>query len=64
MNVEEWIAVMKISLPVILLDETMKFIARKFIDGKRFDEELAYMILTWLAYFALVLYFHPFVPIF
>lgn len=29
---EEWMAVLKISLPVILLDETMKFTARKFID--------------------------------
>lgn len=32
LNVEEWIAVMKMSLPVIILDETLKFAARKFID--------------------------------
>lgn len=32
LNTEEWIAVMKISLPVVLLDEALKFIARKFID--------------------------------
>jgi len=32
LNLEEWVAVMKISFPVILLDETLKFIARKFAD--------------------------------
>lgn len=32
LDTNEWIAVMKISLPVLLLDEALKFIARKFID--------------------------------
>jgi Ca2+ transporting ATPase len=32
LNIEEWMAVMKISIPVILLDEVLKFIARKFTD--------------------------------
>jgi len=32
LNIEEWIAVLKISLPVILLDETLKFVARKITD--------------------------------
>nr|ABS19815.1 sarco/endoplasmic reticulum calcium ATPase isoform A [Pinctada fucata] len=32
LNVAEWIAVLKISIPVIILDETLKFIARKFTD--------------------------------
>ena len=34
LNVVEWIAVLKISLPVILLDEVLKFIARNYIDGQ------------------------------
>ncbi|KAI8502841.1 Sarcoplasmic/endoplasmic reticulum calcium ATPase 2 [Branchiostoma belcheri] len=34
LNGEEWFAVLKISTPVILLDEVMKYIARNFIDGK------------------------------
>lgn len=33
LNMEEWFAVMKISLPVVLLDEVMKFVARKYIDA-------------------------------
>ncbi|XP_061189819.1 calcium-transporting ATPase sarcoplasmic/endoplasmic reticulum type-like isoform X3 [Saccostrea echinata] len=32
LNLAEWIAVLKISFPVIILDETLKFIARKFTD--------------------------------
>jgi len=32
LNLVEWIAVMKISLPVLLLDEALKFAARKWVD--------------------------------
>ena len=31
---EEWFAVLKISFPVLLLDELLKFIARNYIDSK------------------------------
>jgi len=50
----EWWAVLKISLPVILLDETLKFVARKFIDGNRSSMELIYLIGSWVLYFALL----------
>jgi len=32
LNLTEWIAVLKISLPVVLIDEALKFFARKFAD--------------------------------
>nr|ACX35339.1 calcium-transporting ATPase variant 2 [Lumbricus rubellus] len=32
LNIEEWLAVLKISFPVILIDEVLKFIARRFTD--------------------------------
>lgn len=32
LNLYEWIAVLKMSVPVLLLDEILKFIARKFVD--------------------------------
>jgi len=32
LNVTEWLAVLKISMPVIFLDEILKFIARNYID--------------------------------
>ncbi|KAI8491654.1 Sarcoplasmic/endoplasmic reticulum calcium ATPase 2 [Branchiostoma belcheri] len=38
LNGEEWFAVLKISTPVILLDEVMKYIARNFIDVARADK--------------------------
>ena len=30
----QWVTVMKFSLPVILLDELLKFVARNYADGK------------------------------
>jgi len=33
LNLEEWLAVMKISIPVVLLDETLKFVARKYFEA-------------------------------
>ena len=35
LNVPEWIAVLKISFPVIIIDELLKLIARNFTDGIR-----------------------------
>ena len=32
LTIEEWMAVLKISFPVILLDEALKFVARRFTD--------------------------------
>ncbi|CAD5213323.1 unnamed protein product [Bursaphelenchus okinawaensis] len=41
LSIVEWIAVLKISLPVILLDEVLKFVARNYIeDHKTAREEL------------------------
>merc|ERR1719361_3372732 len=34
LSVAQWITVMKFSLPVILLDELLKFVARNYADGK------------------------------
>ena len=31
----QWVTVLKFSLPVILLDELLKFVARNYTDGKR-----------------------------
>jgi Ca2+ transporting ATPase len=33
LNIEEWLAVIKISVPVILIDETLKFVARKYVEA-------------------------------
>jgi Ca2+ transporting ATPase len=32
LNGEEWIAVLKFSLPVVLIDEGLKFIAREYVE--------------------------------
>lgn len=37
LNMTQWVAVLKFSLPVLLLDELLKFIARKFIDVELAD---------------------------
>jgi len=33
LNLEEWLAVVKISVPVVLIDETLKFVARKYVEA-------------------------------
>ncbi|CAG2055652.1 unnamed protein product [Timema podura] len=33
LGVDEWVTVMKFSIPVVLLDETLKFVARRITDG-------------------------------
>ncbi len=43
----QWITVMKFSLPVILLDELLKFVARNYADGKetgRWHELIAVLV--------------------
>uniref|UniRef100_A0A8C4P0V0 Calcium-transporting ATPase n=1 Tax=Dicentrarchus labrax TaxID=13489 RepID=A0A8C4P0V0_DICLA len=34
LNVEQWMMVLKLSLPVILIDEVLKFVARTYLEGK------------------------------
>jgi hypothetical protein len=34
LSLEQWVTVMKFSLPVILLDELLKVVARNFTDGR------------------------------
>ncbi|RWS12224.1 Calcium-transporting ATPase sarcoplasmic/endoplasmic reticulum type-like protein [Dinothrombium tinctorium] len=53
LGAEEWWTVLKISLPVVLLDETLKFVARKFIDGNKNHMELLHLIGAWLTFFAI-----------
>jgi len=50
LNLTEWTAVLKISIPVIILDETLKFVARKFTDGNTSYLELAAIMAVWAIY--------------
>lgn len=34
LNVEQWMVVLKLSFPVILIDEVLKFVARNYLEGK------------------------------
>uniref|UniRef100_A0A6Q2XC20 Calcium-transporting ATPase n=1 Tax=Esox lucius TaxID=8010 RepID=A0A6Q2XC20_ESOLU len=40
LNVEQWLVVLKLSFPVILIDEVLKFIARNYLESKSFTETL------------------------
>jgi len=55
LSLEEWMAVLKISFPVILLDETLKFVARKFTDGKNPLYTCYWIIGMWVVYIGLAL---------
>lgn len=34
LNVEQWMMVLKLSFPVILIDEMLKFVARNYLEGE------------------------------
>lgn len=54
LSTAQWIAVLKISLPVLLLDETLKFIARKYTDGENPLYSCHWTVLAWAIYFAYI----------
>ncbi|XP_050437278.1 calcium-transporting ATPase sarcoplasmic/endoplasmic reticulum type isoform X2 [Adelges cooleyi] len=56
LTVDEWITVMKFSIPVVLLDETLKFIARRFTDGKSVITSVWGIVLMWSVFFAVIIY--------
>lgn len=56
LTVDEWITVMKFSLPVILLDETLKFTARKYADGKGYWVGSHGIAIMWLVFAVLIVY--------
>jgi P-type Ca2+ transporter type 2A len=55
---EEWITVMKFSIPVILLDESLKFVARKVTDGERgiYPSGSHWIAVMWGVYAVLIMY--------
>lgn len=71
LTILEWWAVLKISIPVILLDEVLKFVARTFIDGNHpakadshssstpcstsASKELLLLIFVWITYFIVLI---------
>jgi Ca2+ transporting ATPase len=53
LSVAQWMTVMKFSLPVILLDEGLKWVARNYADGKGLNHrlhELAIILAVMVAY--------------
>lgn len=51
---DEWMTVMKFSIPVVLLDETLKFVARKIADGENALYKVHGIILMWAVFFGLL----------
>lgn len=54
LTVEEWLTVMKFSIPVVLLDELLKFVARKITDGENPIYTVHWIVLMWAVFFALL----------
>lgn len=56
LNTAEWLVVLKISFPVILLDETLKFVARRQASGSSAFLGVLSVVGMWAAYVAFLLY--------
>merc|ERR1712071_295770 len=57
LTIDEWIAVLKMSFPVILLDEVLKFFARKYTDGENPLWSIHGIIAMWACYFGFLHYY-------
>jgi hypothetical protein len=56
---------MKISLPVVLIDETLKFLSRNYVEGKYKAEQnmivwFGVVVVMWIGFFALTAYYPVF----
>jgi len=56
LNMAEWLVVLKISFPVILIDETLKFVARHQASGRRAFLGVLWVVGMWAAFVAFLLY--------
>ncbi|XP_071438593.1 calcium-transporting ATPase sarcoplasmic/endoplasmic reticulum type isoform X1 [Hetaerina americana] len=56
LGIEEWITVMKFSIPVVLLDETLKFVARKITDGESPFLTMHWIVVMWGVFFAIIVF--------
>jgi len=56
LGIEEWIVVMKFSTPVILLDETLKFVARRISDGESYISTIHGLVLAWAVFFGIIIW--------
>ncbi|XP_071527272.1 calcium-transporting ATPase sarcoplasmic/endoplasmic reticulum type-like [Panulirus ornatus] len=54
LNVAQWMAVLKISIPVIILDETFKFLSRKYADGENPLYSCHWIVLAWAIYISYI----------
>lgn len=59
LGIDAWIVVMKFSIPVVLLDEILKFAARKISDGENPIYTVHWIILSWAVFFGWI-FFGPF----
>ena len=52
LSFDQWMVVLKFSLPVLLVDEALKFVARNYTDGK--DGAAKNLLVNWREGFALI----------
>lgn len=58
LNVEQWIVVLKLSLPVIFLDELLKFVARNYLERKKLFNLIHTSVDVYI--YILGVFIHPF----
>jgi len=56
LNIAEWMTVLKISFPVILLDETLKFGVRHATEGAGAWRGSHWLVAIWALYISVILY--------
>ena len=56
LSMEQWLMVLKLSFPVILIDEVLKFVARNYIDRKWSQTHTYTHTHTFFIYYIYIIY--------
>lgn len=57
LSLSEWMIVLRFSMPVLLLDETLKLLSRNYLDNHSMLKNFHFIVVMWAVFIGFLLYF-------